>query len=100
MYNIYYLGYVQCRTQTSPQLSEADKLKRYIWCLNNKDIPLDRRLFVDETTIRVLEVPIYHMRKPSSKPAQFPLTSKIRYKVNLFGGISSKGPTEFVVSTA
>ena len=55
-------------------------------------------VFVDETTVRVLEVPIYHLRKANSRPETIPHTVKQRLKVNIWGGISSKGATPFAVS--
>jgi hypothetical protein len=46
----------------------------------------------------VLEVPIYHLRKANSRPETIPHTVKQRLKVNIWGGISSKGATPFAVS--
>jgi hypothetical protein len=43
----------------------------------------------------MLKVPIYHTRPVGSRPAAVPVTSKTRSKVNVWGGISFKGPTPF-----
>lgn len=67
--------------------------------MNHKDEDFQNYLFVDETTVRLLEVPLYHIRKVGSQPDAIPATSKIRKKVNIWGGISYKGPTTFVVKT-
>ena len=86
------------RTRGSPKLSEADKAVRYQWCKNNVMNNFENYVFVDETTVRVLEVPIYHLRKAKSRPETISHTVKQRLKVNIWGGISSKGATPFAVS--
>jgi hypothetical protein len=86
------------RTRGSPKLSEADKAVRYQWCKNNVMNNFENYVFVDETTVRVLEVPIYHLRKANSRPETISHTVKQRLKVNIWGGISSKGATPFAVS--
>ena len=68
-----------------------------IWCSNNVKTDFSKYLFTDETTVRVLEVPIYHVRLPSSRPTAMPKSQKIRLKLNIWGGISFKGATPFVV---
>jgi hypothetical protein len=52
---------------------------------------------VDETTIRLWDLPLYHWRLRSSRPEAIPCTSKFRDKVNICGGISFKGATDFKV---
>ncbi|CAF1083718.1 unnamed protein product [Brachionus calyciflorus] len=54
-------------------------------------------IFVDETMIRIFEKPIYHLRLPTCFPKALPSTSKFACKLNIWGGISYKGPTEFAV---
>jgi hypothetical protein len=93
-----HLDYVYRRTRGSPKLSVADKAARYQWCKNNQKNNFTDYLFADETTVRVLEVPLYHLRKKNSRPITIPHTSKSRLKVNIWGGISFKGPTPFAVS--
>jgi hypothetical protein len=55
-------------------------------------------LFVDETTIRVLDVPLYHSRPRGSRPEAIASTGKVRLKLNIWGGISFLGSTDFAVS--
>jgi hypothetical protein len=86
------------RTRGSPKLSEADKAVRYQWCKNNVTNNFENYVFVDETTVRVLEVPLYHLRKRTSRPEAIPHTAKQRLKINIWGGISYKGATPFAVS--
>ena len=52
---------------------------------------------MDETTVRVLEVPLYHVRKRGSQPTAIQSTSKYRLKINIWGGISCSGATPFAV---
>jgi hypothetical protein len=52
---------------------------------------------VDETTIKLWDLPLYHWRLRGSKPEAIPCTSKYRAKVNICGGISFKGTTDFKV---
>jgi hypothetical protein len=92
------LDYVYRRTRGSPQLTNSNKLQRYIWCKNNSKNTFSNYLFVDESTVRMLEVPSYHSRKKESKPNTVPHTGKAKIKVNIWGGISYNGPTHFAVS--
>jgi hypothetical protein len=91
-------GYVYRRTRSAPKLSDYHQMQRYIWCQTHKNTDFSRHLYVDETTIRVLEIPLYHSRLVSSRPEAKASTGKIRLKVNIWGGISFVGPTDFVVS--
>jgi len=52
------LDYVYRRTRGSPKLSNAVKALRYQWCKNNETNDFKNYLFSDETTVRVLEVPL------------------------------------------
>ena len=79
-------------------MSEYQKLLRFLWCKKHENIDFEDYVFVDETTVRMLEVPLYHSRRKSDRPTAFPRSSKIRLKLNIWGGISYKGPTPFVVS--
>jgi hypothetical protein len=54
---------------------------------------------VDECTVRVLDIPLYHIRPKGTRPETIPATSKIRIKLNVFAGISCRGATPFVVFT-
>ncbi len=92
------LDFVYRRTRIGPQLSEFDKLRRYLWCKSNMNTDFDNFIFVDETTIRVAQLPLYHVRQKSSTPQAQCVSNKKRFKVNLWGGISKKGSTPFIVS--
>ena len=85
------------RTRVAPKLSDFQKLKRFIWCQQNQNTDFSNYLFVDETTVRGLEIPLYHVRPRGERPDAVSSTSKIRVKVNVCGGISFKGPTRFLV---
>ena len=45
----------------------------------------------------MFEIPTYHHRLPNSYPEAIPSTSNYRLKLNVCGGISFKGPTDFAV---
>lgn len=64
-----------------------------------KNQVFSRYIFVDETTVRLDESPLYHHRKPSKHPRSLPKTTKFRRKINIWGGISFKGPTLFAVNS-
>ena len=55
-------------------------------------------LFVDECTVRVLELPLYHSRTQGNPAKSIPSSAKIRLKLNVCAGISYKGCTNFAVS--
>jgi len=90
--------FVYRRTRRAPQLSEFDKLRRYIYCKEKQDTSFHNYIFADETTIKVLELPLYQVRQKGSRPNAQCVSTKQRLKVNLWGGISYNGPTPFVVS--
>lgn len=79
-------------------MTEAQKLERFLWCLKHRGCDFNEYIFVDETMVRMSEKPIYHLRLPSQYPKAIPCTSKFASKLNIWGGISSKGPTEFAVN--
>ena len=81
----------------SPEISELDKIKRLVWCLRYKNCDFSNYIFVDETSIRISDKPLYHWRLPSSFPEALPSTHKFSVKINVWGGISFKGTTEFAV---
>lgn len=83
--------------RSSPYLSDAIKLKRLAWCINNINKSFENTVFCDETTVRVLEVPLYHWRPVCTYPDTVPHTTKYRLKVNVWGAISFKGPSKFEV---
>ena len=93
-----FLGYKYRRVKKMPLLTEEQKIERYQWCLRHQNFNFDNYIFVDETSIRNLEVPLYNSRLPSSYPPAIESSSKYRTKVNLWAGISKRGPTNFFVS--
>ena len=95
---MFQIGYVYRRLKAGHRLSEFQKLSRLNWCLRNINNDFENYLFVDETTVRVMEVPLYHVRLPNQLPESIPLRSKLRLKLNVWGGISLKGACPFVVS--
>ena len=74
------------------------KFLRLLWCLKYKKSDFSNYIFTNETMIPLWDLPIYHLRLPGSYPRAIPSTTKYRKKVNIFGGISFKGPTEFNVN--
>ena len=89
--------FVYRRTRCSPKLSDFDKLRRYLWCRKKENNDFQNHLFVDESHVRILEVPLYHVRLPGERPEAIPCSTKIRLKINVWGGISVKGATPFAV---
>jgi hypothetical protein len=69
-----------------------------MWCIQHQHTNFNDYVFADETTIRVLEVPLYHSRRKNERPHAISSNSKIRLKVNIWGAISYKGPSPFLVS--
>ena len=90
-------GFVWRRLRKSPYLTDHQKTMRLEWCRRHRNVDFSKHLFVDETTVRVFQVPRYHWRYPSSYPQSYPSTEKYRRKVNVWGGISHKGPTKFAM---
>lgn len=66
--------------------------------MNNKNTDFSRYVFTDETTFKFNDIPKYHSRLPSSRPKALKHSCKYPLKVNVWGGISFEGPTDFVVS--
>lgn len=46
-----------------------------------------------------MEIPLYHVRYPGSNPAAYPCSSKMSFKLNLWGGISMQGAIPFATFT-
>ncbi|RNA15871.1 Transposable element Tcb2 transposase [Brachionus plicatilis] len=97
---LYFVRFRYRRLRQSPYLSESHKLQRLIWCLKHYNCDFKEYIFVDETTIRLFEPPMYHLRYPSAYPNAFPCTSKTKSKLNVWGGISFMGPTNLAVFTS
>ncbi|RNA24864.1 hypothetical protein BpHYR1_040666 [Brachionus plicatilis] len=78
------------RLRKSPILTDYQKLFQ--------NFEFTNYIFVDETTIRLSERPIYHLKYPAKYPANIPSTSKYEGKLNIWAGISFKGATNFAAS--
>ncbi|RNA11758.1 hypothetical protein BpHYR1_040045 [Brachionus plicatilis] len=75
------------------------KIERLIWSLRHKECNFEEFIFVDETMIRIFEKPRQHLRIPTSFPKSLPSTSKFDCKLNIWGGISCNGPTQFSINS-
>jgi hypothetical protein len=71
-------------------------MQRLSWCLENENNDFANYLFVDETTIRIEELPLYQIRERGIPEAQTRAIDKERLKINIWGGISNCGVTQFV----
>ena len=67
------------------------------WCLANINNDFYNYIFVEETSIWINECPLYHMRLKSSLPQTVGFSSNSKIKLNLWGGISHLGATDFEV---
>ena len=84
------------RTRVHPQLNDYHKMQRLAWCLANVNNDFHNYVFIDETKIRVEELPLYHIREKGVPVAYSKITDRERLNLNFWGGISCCGPTEFV----
>jgi hypothetical protein len=80
-----------------PRLSEAQIVERLNWCLLHLNNDFDYFAFIDESKISDNHCKYYHIRKKSSRPDCI-ILSRTTFKLNIWGGISKRGATEFVVS--
>ena len=71
-------------------------MQRLSWCLENENNDFANYLFVYETTIRIEELPLYQIRERGIPEAQTKVIDKERLKLNIWGGISKCGVTQFV----
>ena len=92
------LGFRWRRLKHAPYLSQKNKNARFLWCQIHKNVDFSHHVFLDETTVRVFEVPLYHWRLRTTYPKAYNGTKKFRQKLNIWGGISFKGPTNFAVN--
>ena len=56
---------------------------------------------MDETSVRLWDLPLYHWRLRATYPTAIPMTEKYRKKLNVWGGMSCIarfGLTRFAVS--
>ena len=79
-----------------PKLTFAQTLERLNWCLMHERNSFDYWVFVDESKITNNHCKFYHIRKKQARPDCIILT-RATFKLNIWGGISKRGATEFVV---
>ena len=89
-------GLVYRRTQVTPQLNDHHKLQRLAWCLANQNNDFLNYVFIDETLIRIEELPLYHITEKGVRTGITKVCKKERQNFNVWGGISFCGATEFV----
>ena len=54
------------RTRVTPQLNDHHKMQRLVWCLANQNNDFLNYVFIDETLIRIEELPLYRIREKVS----------------------------------
>ena len=81
----------------APCLTRKQKRDRLNWCLGNINNDFSNWVFVDETSFWINEVPLYHHRHPNSNPEFAGFSSGLKIKINVWGAISCKGSSRFVV---
>lgn len=79
-------------------MTHAHKQARLDWCDANKNNDFHDYVFVDETSIWVNELPLYHMRRSGTDPETIASTTNSRGKLNVWGGISFRGATDVSVN--
>ena len=73
-------------------------MKRLIWAFDNEKNNFDNYIFADESKIEIDSLPLYHYRKPSSRPETFPSeTANYPQKINIWGSTSKNGACHFEV---
>lgn len=68
-----------------------------MFCLNNLNNDFKHTVFVDETSIQTRRSGLYHNRRPSSRPRVAATKPRNVQTLNIWGGISYEGTTEFAV---
>ena len=84
------------RARKGPRLLQCHRDQRLEWCLMNQNNEFLNTIFTDETCSWINEIGFYFWRHPSTYPTVIDMPVK-RLKINVWGGISAMGPTEFVV---
>jgi hypothetical protein len=97
-YSISFKGFKYLRIRKAPILSDSDKLARLNWCLTYQACDFDDYIFADETAKWVFEIPLYQHRLPGERPEAIQGSSSKKLKVNICGGITKRGPTDFAVN--
>ncbi len=77
-------------------MTEYNKLIR-LHCIKYKDADFNKYVLVDETAVRLWDLPFYHWQLAKKYPEALLGMGKHRKKVNVWGRISFKGRTPFAV---
>ena len=91
-------GYRYRRLRKAPYLSDLHRLNRFNWCLTYENADFSKYTFVDETSVRLWDLPLYHWRLRKTYPDAIPMTEKYHRVLNVWGGMSYKELTRFAVS--
>ncbi len=94
----YKFGFKRRRTTKKPYLSLATKNQRYTYCLNHRNETFNNYVFSDESTVKALEIPLYHVRFPSTHPNAVGNETNTRMKVNVWSVISKRRCPGIVVN--
>jgi hypothetical protein len=79
-----------------PQLTPQQINDRLNWCLEHIDCNFDYHIFVDESKIMINHCKLYHMGQKATYPECI-ILNNFHAKLNIWGGISKRGATSFVV---
>ena len=82
------------RTRETPQLNDHHKMQRLVWCLANQNNDFLNYVFIDETLIRIEELPLYHLRGRGIPQGCTKVCQKEKQNLNSWGGISYCGATD------
>jgi hypothetical protein len=91
-------GFRWRRAKVAPELTDEQKRERVEWCVKNLHENFNFYTFVDECSMYIRKYPYYHWRFPrQNRRRPIGRSTKYRYKINIWGGISKEGPCEFSV---
>jgi hypothetical protein len=90
-------GYRYRRVRRCPKLTLDQKAERLEWCQRNRDNEFEYFVFIDESKLMNNNCKLYHIRKKATLPECI-IINHVTVKLNIWGGISKRGATEFVVS--
>ena len=97
-YLLFFKGYNYRRSRSKPKVfTEEEKERRLLFALNNLNNDFRNTVFVDECSIQTRRHGIYHNRLKSSRPRVRIDKPKSVDTVNVWGGISYYGTTQFSV---
>ena len=85
------------RVRKAPRLTSRQKRDRLNWCVANQNNNFENYVFTDESNIWVNEAPLYHHRHRGSYPETVGFSSGLKIKLNLWGSISCRGSSNFIV---